>query len=160
MKQVKANGRELTARDIEAQYESETTVPPNIHLMRAGLLIRGGFAERVIPELVKVENMTGLVLEEQVRFCYLSGEYNRLINNPVEAEKNYLKAINLGNEKALDSAHEAIVRLGLMKEKIGLKQEAEKYYRQCLQFKDNDSPYYDLFNNKAKAGLIRLSQSS
>jgi hypothetical protein len=160
MKQVKENGREFSNRDIEAQYEAESTVPPNIHLMRAGLLIRGGYTERAKPELIKVENMTGLLLEEQVRFNYLSGEYNRLINNPAEAEKYYLKAINSGNEKALDSAHEAIVQLGLMKEKMGLKQEAEKYYHQCLQFKDNDSPYYDLYNNKAKAGLIRLSQSS
>ena len=160
MKQVKVNGREFSNRDIEAQYESESVAIPNINLMRAGLLIRGGYAQRAWSELIKVQNVNGLTIEEQVRFYFLSGEYNRLIIKPVEAEQNYLKAINLGNAEGLDTAHEAIIQLGLMKEKIGSKSEAEKHYQQCLRFKDNNSPYFDLYNNKAKAGLIRLSQSS
>jgi hypothetical protein len=160
MNQVKLKGRELSNRDIEAEYESEATGLPNIHLMRAGLLIRGGYAQKAWPELLNVQNMTNLTIEEQVRFHFLSGEYNRLINNSVEAENNYLKAINIGYEKGLDNSQHAIIQLGLMKEKSGLNQEAEKYFKQCLDFKDNDSPYSDLYNNKAKAGLIRLSQQS
>jgi hypothetical protein len=157
--QVKARGRELSNRDIEAQYEAGSATIPNMYLMRAGLLIRGGYAQRALPELLNVQNMTNLTVEEQVRFHFLSGEYNRLINNPVEAENNYLKAINIGYEKGLDNSQYAIIQLGLMKEKNGLNQEAEKYFKQCLDYKTNDSPYADLYNNKAKAGLIRISNS-
>jgi hypothetical protein len=158
IKLVRQKGRELFNRDIEAAYEAASTILPNIYLMRAGLLIRGGYLQKAEPELLKVRKMTGLTIEEQVRYYFLSGEYNRLINNQDEAEVNYLKAINMGNEKGFDNAQEAIVRVGLMKEKSGLNRDAEEYFKLCLQFKDNNSPYSDLFNNKAKAGLIRLSQ--
>jgi hypothetical protein len=157
--QVKARGRELSNRDIEAQYEAGSATIPNMYLTRAGLLIRGGYTQRALPELLNVQNMTNLTVEEQVRFHFLSGEYNRLINNPVEAENNYLKAINIGYEKGLDNSQYAIIQLGLMNEKNGLNQEAEKYFKQCLDYKTNDSPYADLYNNKAKAGLIRISNS-
>lgn len=157
--QVKIRGRELSSRDIEAEYEAESNNPPNINLMRAGLLIRGGYPQEALPELLKVQNMINLTLEEQVRFYFLSGEYNRLMNNCAEAENNYVKAINMGYEKGLDNSQHAIIQLGLMKERNGLKQEAEKYFKQCLGFKSNDNPYADLYNNKAKAGLIRISNS-
>jgi hypothetical protein len=157
--QVKVKGRELSNRDIEAEYEAESKALPNMYLMRAGLLIRGGYAQKAWPELLNVQNMSNLTIEEQVRFYFLSGEYNRLISNPVEAENNYLNAINIGSEKGLDNSQHAMIRLGLMKEKSGLNKEAEKYFKQCLDFKGNDSPYADLYNNKAKAGLIRISNS-
>jgi hypothetical protein len=157
MKQVKSNGRTLTNRDIEAAYESESKTLPNIHLLRAGLLIRGGYSQRAEPELLKVQNMTGLSVQEQVRFCFLSGEYNRLISKPVEAEENYRKAVNIGSEKGLDDVQADLIQLGLMKEKSGFKREAETFYKQCLVFKANNNPYTELYINKAKAGLIRLS---
>ncbi len=159
MNQVKMKGRELSNRDIEAQYEAGSKLLPNVNLMRAGLLIRGGFPHKALPELIKVQDMTNLTTEEQVRFYFLSGEYNRLSGNTTEAETNYLKAINIGYGKGLDNAHYAMIQLGLMKEKSGLKQEAEKYFKQCLDFKNNGSPYADLYNNKAKAGLIRISNA-
>ncbi len=159
MNQVKSKGRVLSNRDIEAEYEAERNAPPNICLMRAGLLIRGGYPQRALPELLKVQEMINLTMEEQVRFYFLFGEYYRLTDHPAEAENNYLHAINMGYDKGLDNSQYAMVRLGLMKEKKGLKQEAEKCFRQCLDFQNNESPYSDLYKNKAKAGLIRLSDS-
>jgi len=158
IKLIRQKGRELFDRDIEAEYEAASIILPNIYLMRAGLFLRGGYPQKAEPELLKVRNMTSLSIEEQVRFYFLSGEYNRLINKQAEAEENYLKAFSIGNGKGLDNAQEAIVKVGLMKEKSGFNREAEKYYKLCLKFKENDSPYSALFNNKAKAGLIRLSQ--
>lgn len=158
IKLIKQKGRDLFDRDLEASYESKKTVIPNYYLMRAGLLIRGGYSQKAESELLKVHYINTLTIDEQVWFYFLSGEYNRLINNQIEAEGNYLKAINTGNGKGLDNVQEAIVRVGLMKEKSGFKREAEKYFKQCLQFKDNNGPYSDLFNNRAKSGLIRLSQ--
>lgn len=160
IKLTKQKGRELFNRDIEAEYEAESPILPNIYLMRAGLLIRGGYAQKAEAELLKINNLTGLSIEEQVRYNFLSGEYNRLINNTAEAEKDYLKAINMGREKGLDNAKESIIKIGLMKEKKGFNREAEKYFKQCIDFKDNKSPYADLYDNRAKAGLIRLSQNA
>lgn len=157
--QVKLKGREFSSRDIEAQYEAQSKTIPNVDLMRAGLLLRGGYPQRALPELIKVRNMTDLTLEEQVRFHFLYGESYRLMNNSVEAEKSYLMAINSGYEKGLDNAQYAIIQLALMKEKNGNKKEAEKYFKQCLDFKSGDSPYADIYRNKAKAGLIRISNS-
>lgn len=157
MAQVKLKGREIMNRDLEAVYEAQLKTLPNYYLLRTGLLIRGGYTQEAQTELANVNDVTKLTLQDQVRYFFLLGEYNRLINNMVEAEKYYLKAIGTGREKNFDDALEAMVKLGLMKEMGGLKMEAEKYFRQCIQSKNNNTPFSELYIIKAKAGLIRLS---
>jgi len=76
-----------------------------------------------------------------------------------DAESAYLKAFETGKNSGDYISQKALVQAGLMMEKNGAFQLAEKYYHLCLRFRANSNPYSDLYQNKAKAGLIRLSIS-
>ncbi len=155
--QVKSKGRELHSRDIEAAFEVGKHDPPNIRLLRAELLVRGGFYTKAEAELstIRVENI--ISENDKVHFYYLNGECKRLRNLVAPAESDYLKAYTAGNTSGDYIAQEALVKSGLMMEKNGFTTEAKKYYNLCLRFIAGTNPYSDLYNNKAKAGLLRLS---
>jgi hypothetical protein len=159
IEQVKEKGRELHNRDIEAAFESKKVGFPNIYLMKAELLVKGGYADRAEAELSKIINVNALKENEKVEYSYLKGECKRLENQVKEAESAYQISINCGKVTGDYFAQKALVQSGLMMEKNGLKPEAKKYYDLCLQFRATNNPYSDLYNNKAKAGLIRLSLS-
>ena len=82
-----------------------------------------------------------------------------MANLDKQAEKEYLATVSLGKSTGNHIAQKALVQAGLMMEENGSNSEAEKYYNQCLQFDAVSNPYTDLYKNKAKAGLIRLSLS-
>jgi len=157
LEQVKVRGRELHNRDIEAAFEADKKDLPNIYLMRADFLVRGGYTERAEDELHKVNNIALLNDNDKVLYYYLKGDCNRLRNLVKDAESDYLMAVAIGKRLECYIAQKSLVQAGLMMEKNGFKPEADKYYNLCLQFKAIDNPYSDLYNNKAKAGLIRLS---
>ncbi len=157
MEQVKVKGRELHNRDIEAAFEAQKTEQPNILLMKADFLVRGGYFARAEDELKKVTGINSLAESVRVHYYYLTGECNRLKNHIKEAESAYLMAAAIGKISDDYMAQKALVQAGLMMEKNALKTEAEKYYRLCLDFKTKNNPYTGLYRNKAKAGLIRCS---
>jgi len=157
--QVKTKGRELHNRDIEAAFEASKSDLPNIHLMRADLLVRGGYFRKAEDELSNIGDENAINNNEKVRFYYDSGECKRQRKLIRQAESAFLKAVALGNNTGDYIAQKALVESGLMMEKNGFTPEAIKYYNLCLQFKAVINPYSDLYNNKAKAGLIRLSLS-
>jgi|GEM_PF-5207538 len=155
--QVKEKGRELHNRDIEAAFEVMKADPPKVSLLRADFLVRGGYFERAEAELKKVSPSDTMNEPEKVQYYYLKGECKRLVNQTGEAEAAYLKAVALGRSSGNYIAQKALVQTGMMMEKNGLKSEAVKYYRLSLHFKARNNPYTELFDHKAKAGLIRLS---
>ena len=157
--QVKSKGRELHNRDIEAAFEANKPGLPNVHLMRADFLVRGGYYLKAMEELSKTAPQNQFSEEENIWFHYLSGECERLRNEVKQAEQEYLMAIAKGENTGNYITQKAMVQAGMMMEKRNFKAEAEKYYNLCLRFKASDNPYSDLFNNKARAGIIRLSLS-
>ncbi len=159
IEQVKEKGREFISRDAEAAYEARKPDLPNICLMRADFLARGGYFLSAEEELSEIDN-TGLLKEnEKVHYYYLRGECNRLRNLVRQAESDYLNAVSLGKSSGDYFAQNALANCGLMMEKNNLSEEAEKYYNLCLKFKAGNNPYSDFYKNKARAGLIRLSLS-
>ena len=155
--QTKQKGRELHNRDIEAAFEVMKAEPSKIALLRADYLTRGGYFERAEEELKKVVPTDTINESEKVQYYFLIGECKRLKNQINQAESAYLKAVVAGRSSGNYFAQKALVQSGLMMEKAGFKSDATKYYEACLHFKAKNNPYSDLFHNKAKAGLIRLS---
>ena len=157
IEKVKEEGREFLARDVEAAFEARKTEFPNIYMMRADFLLRGGYFLQAEEELSDIDNINTLKDNEKVHYHYLRGECFRLRNNVRQAESEYLNAVLLGKISGNYIAQKALVNSGLMMEKNSLKNEAEKYYNSCLQFDAISNPYSDIYKNKARAGLIRLS---
>jgi hypothetical protein len=157
--QVKEKGRAFISRDVEAEWEAGKPNLPDIHLMRADYLARGGYFIDASEELSKIDNINLLKENEQVHYFYLKGECHRSENIVREAESDYLNAVSLAKNSRDHFAQKALANSGMMMEKNSLRTEAEKYYNLCLQFKASDNPYSSLYKNKARAGLIRLSFS-
>lgn len=158
IEQVKTKGREFLSRDMEAAFEARQPGLPDINLMKADFLVKGGYYSKASSELSKALSNT-LSPDERVGYHYLKAECNRLGNLDKQAESEYLAAVSLGKSTGNHIAQKALVQAGLMMEENGLNSEAEKYYNQCLEFDATSNPYSDLYKNKAKAGLIRLSLS-
>ncbi len=155
--QVKEQGRELHNRDIEAAFEAIKSELPNRWLMRAEYLVRGGYEQKADEELAKITDLKTLNEAEIVQYYYLKGESKRLKRLVAEAETAYLKAFDTGKSSGDYYAQKALVQAGIMLENNGSRAEAGKYYNLVLKFSAKSNPYSDLYTNKAKAGLIRLS---
>ena len=156
IQQVKVQGREFLSRDIEAAYEAKKLNPPNIYLLKAELLVRGGYCNNASIELSKAYKY-GLTPDEKVEYYFLKGECYRLGSLVIPAETEYMKAVSFGKASGNYFAQKALVQAGLMMEENGNRPGAEKYYNLCLEFNAATNPYSVLYTNKAKAGLIRLS---
>jgi hypothetical protein len=152
-------GREFLSRDIEAAFEARKPDLPNIYLMKADYLIMGGYFREAEAELSKVRRIYDCKECERVQYYVLKGECFRLRNLVRQAESEYLNSVVIAKNSGDYLAQKALVNAGLMMEKNNFKDEAEKYYKLCLQYKVIGNPYTDLYKNKAKAGLIRLSLS-
>jgi hypothetical protein len=159
IEQVKEEGREFLARDIEAAFEARKPGFPNINMMRADYLVRGGYFLQAEEELSDIDNINTLKESEKVNYHFLRGECYRLRNHVRQAESEYLSAVLIGESSGNYISQKALANSGLMMEKNSLKNEAEKYYNLCLRFKASTNPYTDLYRNKAKAGLMRISLS-
>lgn len=156
---LKENGREFLTRDVEATFEAEKSDLPNIYLLRADYLVRGGYFNKAEDALSEIHNINTLRESDKVWYYYLKGECYRLRNLVRQAESEYLVAAQTGNSSGCYIAQNALVNSGLMMENNNLREEAEKYYNMCIQFKAVRNPYSDSFRNKARAGLRRLSFS-
>jgi hypothetical protein len=157
IKQVKEKGREFLSRDIEADFEAGQSEIPNIYLMRADFLVRGGYYAKAGNELSEINDVTALSVNDKVEYYYLEGECCRLKNLVSQAESDYLNASRIGKSSGNYIAQKALVNSGLMMEKNSFHEKAKEYYNKCLEFNPANNPYSDLYKKKAKSGLMRLS---
>jgi hypothetical protein len=159
IEQVKEKGREFLSRDIEASFEAGKHGFPNIYLMRADFLVRGGYILRAENEMSFITGINTLTDDEKSLFYFLRGECFRQRNLVSQAESEYLNSFLTGKGSGSYIAQRALVNSGMMMEKNSLKKEAEKYYNSTIHYKATNNPYSYLYKNKAKAGLTRLSLS-
>ena len=157
--QVSEKGREFLSRDIEASFEAKKNGFPNRSLMRAELLVRGGYVHEAESELSAITDLKVISVDDKVLFHFLKGECFRLTNRVRQAESEYLNSVNAGESTGSYISQKALVYSGLMMEKNNFPKEAEEYYNSCLRFDPVGNPYSSFFRNRAKAGLIRLSLS-
>jgi hypothetical protein len=157
--QIKRRGREFLSRDIEASFEASKPGFPNVYLMRADLLVRGGYFIVAENELSHITYINALSNDEKSLFYFLRGECFRLRDLVWQAESEYLNSALSGKSSGSHIAQKAFVTCGMMMEKNNLKKKAEEYYNSCIHFKTTSNPYSDLYKNKARSGLIRLSLS-
>jgi hypothetical protein len=159
IERVKQEGREFLSRDAEAYYEARKQGFPNRKLMRADLLLRGGYYLRAEQELSGITFTASLSEDNKTLYYFLKGECFRLRNLVSQAEAEYLNSVHTGESSGNYVVQKALVNSGMMMEENKLRKKAEDYYNSCIHFDSSSNPYSDFYKNKAKAGLIRLSLS-
>ena len=70
LEQVKVQGREFLSRDMEAAYEARQACLPNIYLLKADLLVRGGYCSRANIELSRAYKYGLISADERLKYHY------------------------------------------------------------------------------------------
>ena len=151
---VRNEGKDINERDREALYDANLDYFPNVNLVKARLLLDGGYFDEFEREIVLFEATNNELLAYQIKYLFLMGRYKAAIGFNEEAVSNFLKVIELGEDKDYYFASEAALRLGYIFEDKGENDLAKYYYEKSIKlYKSN---YYEYIEDKAAKGLKRL----
>lgn len=149
-------GSTMLDEDKSAQKEFESGEIPNRILLKARLQFDGGFYREALKTLITSKTSDLTTADEKLEFTYRLGRIHHELKNQKEAISYYRLTIENGAESPRYFAANSSLMLGLIYEDSGKKNEALKAFEACSEF--NNSEYRNSINQKAKAGILRLSE--
>lgn len=153
---VKSKGNTDTDADKRALKEAKSGKTPNIHLLKARLLIDGGYASEAFEVLKGKSTADFSSEEEKLEFAYRVGRIYEELGKYDDAIQAYLSTIKIGKERTEYYAARAALQIGNIYEKQkNNKPMAVAFYNQCLAMEDHD--YKNSLDQKAKAGIERCN---
>ena len=148
-------GNTMLDEDKAAQKEFENEQIPNITLLKARLQFDGSFYQDALNTLIKSDSKAIQTLDEQLEFTYRLGRIHHEMENIEKAISYYEMTIKNGAESKRYFAANSSLQIGLIREGLGQKSKALTAFKACSQF--NNSEYRNSINQKAKAGMDRVS---
>lgn len=150
-------GTATTDADKQAmRFAQQQNTWPNKTLLKAQLLIDGGFYEDARAILIKTKpddySNTAHKLEYYFRLARVYDETGHVR----EAVEYYNTAINTGRNRQEQFAARAALQLGFLYERLHKKDMAIKMYQLAMSMEDHD--FKNSIDQQAKAGVGRLSQ--
>lgn len=142
--------------DKAAQTEYEKETIPNSVLLRARLQFDGGFYKTALNTLIKSQPSDLSSNDEKLEFTYRLARIHHLLGNTNDAIAYYELTMKTGKESKRYFAANAALQLGLLYETISKKFKALDAFEKCSTF--NNSEYKNSINQKAKAGILRVSR--
>lgn len=147
----KNSGNESAYGDKDAQNFMESGDIPDLNLLKADLLLNGGFSTKSLAILETNTNYSGI---EKVEHFYIKGRNYQAQNNATEAIKTFKELLDLSESRNSYFACSAALQIGLIYEQKRLKSTAKGYFEKCLEMSSNR--YESSLHAKAKAGLNRV----
>jgi len=138
-----------------AQKEFESGEIPNRILLKARLQFDGGFYQEALKTLIASKTGDLTTADEKLEFTYRLGRIHHELKNQKEAISYYRLTIKSGAESNRYFAANSSLMLGLIYESLEQKGAALKAFEACSEF--NNSEYRNSINQKAKAGILRLT---
>jgi len=151
---VRTKGLELNERDREALYDASLDYTPDVNLVKAKLLLDGGYLDAFKKTLAAFDAGHVRVAAYDMEYHLLKGRYAALTNNDNLAMAEYRKVIELGANSNYYFASEAAYRLGDICRELGQTALATEYYRKSVKFYRKN--YYEYIDDKANKGLKSL----
>lgn len=139
--------------DKQAQRYAENKQLPHPVLLKARYQCEGGYFSRALETLDPLRP-SQLTEADQTEYFYRYGRAYALKGNFEGARPFYEKAITLGATRPEQFAARSALELAELYEDRGQASMAIRYYRKCLQMKNED--YKSSLDQRAKAGLNRL----
>lgn len=153
-KKIARSGTLSTDADKQAQRFSESETWPAASLLQARLLIDGGFYNQALQILQGVNPGSLSSMTDKLEYYFRLGRsYDELHQEP-KAVEFYQYTINKGRDRKEHFAARSALQMGMLYEKKGRKDEAVKWYKDCLSMKGHD--FQANIDQQAKAGLSRL----
>lgn len=149
---VKEKGKAIRAVDKQATQEVDHYKKNNLYLLKARLFFDGGYFDKALQQFKN----TSINEKYQREHYYRLGRINQEKSNYKKALEAYHHLKGLKPDKLeryyIPAAH---FEIGMIYENIGQPQKAIDLFNKVLDF--DDYPYEKSFQQKAKAGINRLS---
>jgi len=125
-------GQSLRDRDQEAILESSDPLMPHPGLLKARLLCDGGYFNEALAIMNSIDNESLAEKAYQVEFSYRLGRIFQLSGEKDKAIEALTKAFNDGKYEPLTFATRSALQLGRIYEEGKDKDQALKWYQNCL----------------------------
>lgn len=153
-KTVKKKGSDINERDREALYDASLDYEPDVKLVKARLLLDGGYMERFEQTMAAYEHHPRAGLPYQLEYLFLKGRYAHESGDDLQAISFFNRVVDQGREQDYYFASEAALRLGEIYEAEDDYSSAKKYYKLSADLYKNK--YYEYIGDKANKGLNRI----
>ncbi len=161
MDQVSSRGTARLDADKQAYRFAENKEWPLRDLLRARLLIDGGYNNRALTILQGIDPVTIKQPGDKAEYFFRLGRvYQELASNAGDKQyfrqaiENYSSSIATGKERHEQFAARAALQMGKMYEQAGMKNDALKKYNECLLMPAHD--FQNSIDQQAKAGINRV----
>jgi len=144
---VRNEGKDVQERDREAIYDASLDYFPDINLVKARLLLDGGYFDEFQIALKSFEENNNGLFAYKLEYHFLKGRFEASNANNKVAISEFKKVIEMGEDSDYYFASEAALRLGTIYEKMGKPDLAKEYYEKSIKLYKND--YYEYIEDKA-----------
>lgn len=151
---VRENGMDLQERDREALYDVSIDYIPDVNLVKARLLIDGGYSEKFKSAIKLFDLKSNEIIGHELDYLSLKARFEAQNNNTYKAIVLFKKVIEIGEDEDYYFASEAALRLGEIYLENGDKDQANDYLKKSIKLYKND--YYEYIEDKARKALSRL----
>ncbi len=148
---VRDEGKDINERDREALYDANLDYNPDINLVKARLLLDGGYFDRFELALKSYEVHKSNLLPHQIEYLFLNARFNASNKNDELAIVQFKQVIEMGEELDYSFASEAALMLGDIYKQMGETQLAETMFEKSIKLYKSD--YYEYIEDKAVKAL-------
>ncbi len=148
-------GTDINERDREALYDASLDYEPDIRLVKARLLIDGGYPERFEKMIGKFEAHPQNALPYRLEYDFLKGRYAKATGDNTKAIVFFKRVIENGRKNDYYFACAAALELGRIYEAEGHYNTAADFYKQSSGLYKNR--YYEYLGAAADKALARIN---
>ncbi len=152
--QILKQGNKVTDADKQASRFAAGTTWPAIPVLKARLLLDGGFYQKALDILRRTEVNSLETVTDRLEYYFRLARAYDVLGEHQKALAFYDAAINLGRERKEHFAARSALQAGLLLERQGNRKEAISKFRECLSMRDHD--FQANIDQQAKAALNRL----
>ena len=144
---VRDEGMDINERDREALYDACLDYFPDVNLVKARLLLDGGYYDRYSLAIDSFDTNNFNVLAYELEYTFLGARFNAINDNTNLAIKQFNEVIEKGQDENYYFASEAALRLGDIYYGMGDNNIAHDYYQESIKLYKKD--YYEYIEDKA-----------
>ncbi|MBL7717412.1 MAG: hypothetical protein JNL72_01145 [Flavipsychrobacter sp.] len=151
---IAQQGNTIADVDMQAQRFSQSKEWPNYTLLYVHLLIDGGFHKMALDKLKQYKESDFPDAADKLEYNFRLARIYDEMDDDKTAVKLYQHTINTGKNRKEHFAARSALQMALIYERVGMKEEAIKRFKECLSIRDHD--FQAAIDQQAKAGLNRL----
>jgi tetratricopeptide (TPR) repeat protein len=152
---IKGQGNGSTDADKQAQRFAEGTTWPNAPLLKARIQTEAGNYAAALGSLRTMQPQAFTDPADRLEYTFRIARAYDGLGDALHAVQYYQASITEGSGRKEQFAARAALQLGMLYENGGRRDEALRYFRQCLAMKGHD--FQSSIDQQAKAGVNRLT---